>query len=150
MIEVLLSKRMLHRSSPICQYLYYNFFYFFREALMTTYEVVLSLCHEHGTNPASVEKAAGLSNGSIGSWKRYSPSSKSLRKIADFFDVPIEYLLTGVMPEQTNETIISSVIKQAYKDDSPARLQLIKRIHSLTPEDCQKVLQMIDLLFPAQ
>lgn len=42
---------------------------------------------------STVEKAAGLANGSIGKWNDVSPSVSNLKKVADALDVPIEELL---------------------------------------------------------
>lgn len=114
---------------------------------MTTYEIIKDLCEKANTNPANVERAVGIANGSIGSWRRSRPSTNSIQKVADYFNVPIEYLLTGIMPEQSSEVLIAAVIKQAFKDDSSARLDLVKKIYSLTPEECQKVLDIIPVLF---
>lgn len=114
---------------------------------MTTYETIKALCVKNDTNPSSVEKALGLSNGIIGSWRKYSPSSKSIQKVADYFSVPVEYLLTGVMPEQSDEAIIASVIKQAYREDTPSRLELIKFIYALDPSECDRCLKVLRALF---
>ena len=35
----------------------------------------------------------GLSNGSIASWSKSEPSKEKVEKVADFFKVPINYLL---------------------------------------------------------
>lgn len=40
-----------------------------------------------------LEKDAGLSNGSIGKWKKFSPNIYSLKSVADVLKVKIDKLL---------------------------------------------------------
>ena len=64
---------------------------------------ILDLIKENKTNAKNVEICAGLSNGSIYSWKngKYKPSAKALEKLADYFGVPLDYLL-GRTDERKN------------------------------------------------
>lgn len=61
------------------------------------YEIFEKLCAEKGVTPYRVCKETGLTTSTISNWKagRYSPKQDKLQKIADFFNVSIEYLMTG-------------------------------------------------------
>ncbi|HWR19083.1 MAG TPA: helix-turn-helix transcriptional regulator [Clostridia bacterium] len=52
------------------------------------------LCRKNQITIKQLEKEIGLGEGSIGKWKRSAPSAYSLKKIADFFGVTVDDLLT--------------------------------------------------------
>ncbi len=54
---------------------------------------VKRLADEKGISIAALEKACGMGNGVIGRWEKSSPSLRNLKKVADYFNVPIEYFL---------------------------------------------------------
>lgn len=58
------------------------------------YERFLALCNARGVKPTSVANAIGLSKTNASFWKKGSmPSSANLQKLADYFEVPVGYLL---------------------------------------------------------
>lgn len=60
---------------------------------MNTYEIIKDLAKEKGLSIRQLEINFGYSNGYIGSWKRQTPNSNELSRIADYFDVSVDYLL---------------------------------------------------------
>jgi transcriptional regulator with XRE-family HTH domain len=61
------------------------------------YEIFEKLCMAHNVTPYRVCKDTGITTASISNWKagRYSPKVEKLQKIADYFGVTVEYLMTG-------------------------------------------------------
>ena len=61
------------------------------------YSVFLDLLKRRGVRVADVAKATGIRPGVFTDWKmgRYTPKQDKLKAVADYFGVPIEYLLTG-------------------------------------------------------
>ena len=61
------------------------------------YERFVELLHRKGVKVSDVSKATGIRSGSFTDWKmgRYTPKIDKLEKIAAYFGVPVEYLLTG-------------------------------------------------------
>ena len=59
------------------------------------YDIFEGLLKEHGVTAYQVAKATGISTGSLSDWKngRSSPKAEKLRKIADYFNVSVDYLL---------------------------------------------------------
>lgn len=56
------------------------------------YEKFVELCVQHNIAPSSAAVAAGLTAGSVTGWKKGSPPrSSAVRKIANYFNVPVEY-----------------------------------------------------------
>ena len=62
---------------------------------MTIYERIESLRKSKGLSQGKLEKQLGFSNGSISKWKNSTPKVERLQKLADFFGVSVEYLMTG-------------------------------------------------------
>ena len=53
----------------------------------------VALCVKHNTKPNPVAKALGLSSGSVTKWKNgATPNDTTLKKIADYFGVPVSAL----------------------------------------------------------
>ena len=55
----------------------------------------VELCIKHNTKPNPVAKELGISSGAVTKWKKEGsqPNSTTLKKIADYFGVSVEYLL---------------------------------------------------------
>lgn len=58
------------------------------------YENFARLCELSDVKPSQVSKATGISTATLSSWKKglYTPKNDKLQKIANFFQVPIEYI----------------------------------------------------------
>lgn len=56
---------------------------------------VKALCKEKGIAQRRMEQEIGISNGASSKWEKSSPSVEVLQKLSKYFDVSINYLLTG-------------------------------------------------------
>lgn len=65
------------------------------------YDIFLDLCKRKGVSCHKAALDIGLSNATPTTWKKrgLTPKGDTLAKIADYFDVSVEYLL-GTGPEQ--------------------------------------------------
>ena len=70
------------------------------------YSVYEKLRDDRGVTDYAVSKATGLNRSVFTEWRRgtYSPKRTNLEKIADYFDVPVEYLITGKHPEHKSDS----------------------------------------------
>ena len=61
------------------------------------YEVFEQLLQKYGVTSYKVSKETGVTQTSLSNWKsgRNTPSTKTLQKIADYFGVSVDYLMTG-------------------------------------------------------
>ena len=62
---------------------------------MTTFERIEELRQKAGLSQGKLEKELHFSNGSISKWKHSTPTYKRLQKVADYFHVSVEYLMSG-------------------------------------------------------
>lgn len=61
------------------------------------YEVFEQLLQKYGVTPYKLSKETGIAQATFSDWKngRSTPKQEKLQKIADYFGVTIEYLMTG-------------------------------------------------------
>ena len=112
---------------------------------MTVYERIESLRKERKISQGNLEKELEFSNGSISKWKTSMPKPERLQKIADYFGVTVDYLMTGNESDgkeryYTNDETAS--IAQEIFDNKELRL-LFDAAKDAQPEDLQTVHQML-------
>lgn len=61
------------------------------------YDVYISLCKRSNKKPSVVATELGINKSNVSNWKNngYTPRGDALQKIADYFGVTTDYLLTG-------------------------------------------------------
>ena len=105
------------------------------------YEVFEQLLQKYNVTSYKVSKDTGVTQTALSNWKsgRSTPTTKTLQKIADYFGVTIDYLMTGeekeggeryYLNEETTEmaqTLFENrnlrVLFDAAKDASPEDLK---------------------------
>lgn len=67
------------------------------------YEIFEQLLLKHGITAYRVAKETGITTATLTNWKqgKYTPKQDKLQKIADYFGVTVDYLMTG--KEETKE-----------------------------------------------
>ena len=115
------------------------------------YSVFEQLCKDKGVTPYQVCKSTGISTASISNWKagRYSPKTEKLQKIADFFGVSVEYMMTGNESEKES----TSGRKYYFSDetaemaqelfDNPDTKILFDAARGARPEDLKMAAEML-------
>lgn len=117
---------------------------------MTFYERLQSLCKGKGITIYNLEQALGCGSSTIGKY-RYGtmPSAKRAQQIADYFSVPVDWLLTGEMHNETDEDAgyyADPVVKELaqFLYQNPKYKVLFDASKNVKPEDILFVKQMID------
>jgi len=61
------------------------------------YDVYLALCKRDGKKPSTVAAELGINKSNVSNWKSngYTPRGEALQRIADYFGVTADYLLSG-------------------------------------------------------
>lgn len=60
---------------------------------MNLRDKIRELANSRGLSLPTLEAALGFGNGTIVRWDKASPTTEKLQKVADYFDVSIDYLL---------------------------------------------------------
>ena len=111
------------------------------------YETFIKLCQEMGKSPSAVIQSVGLNKSNLTYWKKGSiPSSKNLKKIADYFHVSVDYLLYGEDPAQREKA------PSADPEEEPINLDDIQFAFSgethegLTKEEEEDLIAVVRLM----
>ena len=117
---------------------------------MTFYERFKTLRQGKGMSPARAGEECGLNKGTVSAWKQRGtqPSGQTLQKIADYFGVTTDYLLTGEDPayqaiSSSDEEVEIFEAINALKDTELRRLVL--RLSKASQEEIRKVHGFLDL-----
>lgn len=94
---------------------------------MSLLERIKELRESHGNISINrLEKEAGLSRGSLAKWDDHAPSYEKLKKIADYFEVPVSTLTDEnkieSVPISEDELKEDAILFDAYKS-APANVQ---------------------------
>lgn len=81
------------------------------------YRIFVKLLEERGMSVSEFSRATGINQSTLANWKKRNNliSGKNAKIIAEFFGVPIDYLMTGNAEERT-----SAEGKVYYFDDETA------------------------------
>lgn len=109
-------------------------------------ERIDKLAKSRNTTIKQVEKDLGFGNGMIGKWAKApkSPPIDKLNKIANYFDVTLEYLIAGEAREiGLPEKGAKKAPGQKAEGMTAARKALHDAVDDLTDEQCEKILAVV-------
>jgi len=117
---------------------------------MSSYENYAKLKKTKGVNDFAVSKATGIAPATMSDWKngRTEPKIDKLQKIADYFNVSIEYLMTGKDTEKVSDSgkkyyfsdETAELAQRAFEDKSTRILMDATR--DLKPDDMKMVIDL--------
>ena len=70
---------------------------------MSLVQRIRNLCNSKGLTFAELERILGFYNGQIRRWEKTKPGIDKIQKVADYFDVSVDYLLGREKDEYTGE-----------------------------------------------
>ena len=74
------------------------------------YDQLIRICKERNVKPTPLIKSLGLSSGNLKRWQEGATvNSDILMKLADYFDVPVDYFLRSTIKEILRLTIVQRV-----------------------------------------
>ena len=107
------------------------------------YETFEKLVKQRGVTVADVCKATGISSSTMTDWKkgRYAPKADKLQKIADYFEVSLEFLMTG---QQTQYYINEETARLAQEVfERPDLRVLFDMSRTAKPEDVEIAINIL-------
>lgn len=126
------------------------------------YEKYCKLRDSKGVNDSDVAKATGITKSTFSDWKngRSEPKPPKLLKIANYFGVPVDYLLSEKTDTKTDGVLIyvqpswytdhdTAELAQRLFDD-PAYRVLFDAAADATPEDLQTAADILRRLKEAR
>ena len=111
---------------------------------MNAVERVKSICKERKIPISKLESDLGFSNGYISSLKKGVFPDDRIRKIANYFNVSVDYLMTGKEPEEDFSDESVHLIAQIRKDTELS--DALKKYFGLSDDKKKHVIELINLL----
>ena len=107
------------------------------------YEIYQRLLDEKGLKNADVARATGISNMTLSDWKRGKsvPKSDKMRKIAEYLNVSVDYLMTGKEMEFTAE--MAEIDLELSQMKERIKLYALK-LSRLSKSDQDTIMSLID------
>lgn len=84
---------------------------------MTVFERIEQLRKAQNLSQGKLEKELGFSNGSISKWRNSTPTYERLQKVADYFNVTVDYLMTGEDSSDKKEVTLTPRDERDIKKD---------------------------------
>lgn len=86
------------------------------------YEIFVKLLEKYGVTAYKVSKATGIGGSTFTDWKngRSVPKQDKLQKIADYFGVTVDYLITGIEEPQQKEIALTPKDERDIANDLKA------------------------------
>lgn len=76
---------------------------------MTILDRIRSLANDRKVTLAELERSLDFSNGSLRKWETSTPSGDKIEKVADYFNVSVDYLLGRTKnPYASNEDLMNT------------------------------------------
>lgn len=102
---------------------------------MTTLEIVKELCKNKNISVKLLEEDLDFPNNTIYQWKNRTPGIDKLQKVADYFDVSVDYLLGRKSAVQTH----------THDDKEFSTIQRLAK--KLNKEEQDKLIKLMELSF---
>ena len=83
---------------------------------MTVFERIEKLRKDKKISQGKLEKELGFSNGSISKWRNSTPTYERLQKVADYFGVSVDYLMTGTEDKKESPVLTARDERDIAKD----------------------------------
>ena len=111
------------------------------------YEIFSELLQTHGVTPYKVSKETGVSQSTLSDWKRgiSTPKQDKLQKIADYFNVSLEYLMTGEEKEGGERYYLNDETAQMAQKlfQNKELMVLFDAAQDASPEDLKTTYDML-------
>ena len=115
--------------------------------MATFYEKYVTLCNAVNKSPTGVAQAVGLSKAAVNGWKtmKANPTSATLKKLADYFGITVEDVLSGNLEKISADKEKRLTIETAFSDSTAEeKMDMAARlISSLTEEQQAAFIQRI-------
>lgn len=112
---------------------------------MNLKERIQELCKQNNISMNKVETDLEFGKGYISKLGKSTPNAIKIQKIADYFEVPIEYLMKGDVSDNKTPQL-KSQDKKDINEFSPEIRAAARGMMELSPEDQKTAIDMINYL----
>lgn len=111
---------------------------------MTLRERIKELCKKNGVSLNKLEDELGFAKGYMSKLDKSTPNAVKIQKIADYFGVSVDYLMTG--NEDSNNYYLNEDAREMaqFMFDNPEYKVLFDASRNVKKEDIELVKQLMD------
>lgn len=101
------------------------------------------LLNERGVTAYKVSKETGVTQSTLSDWKRgrSTPKTDNMKKIADYFGVSIDYLMTG---KESNDENTSTEKDYAKNETERKLLVLCRKANDVSEEEREDIINLFE------
>lgn len=112
---------------------------------VSVYSIFEELCNKNGVTPYKVGKETKIATSTLSDWKsgKSTPKQDKLKKIAAYFNVSIDYLMTG---KEVEFTVEMAEIDLALSNMSKQLKEYALKLAELPKEKQENIMSLIDML----
>ncbi len=110
------------------------------------WEIFEKLCELKNVSAYRVAQDTGVTTATLSNWKsgKYTPKQDKMQKLADYFGVSVDYLMTGEEPKLTGFPEQAELLVKIRNDKR--LFSAIEKYYALSDRQKEHVLDLIDLL----
>ena len=105
---------------------------------------IKDLCKKHEISMNALEKKLGLGIGYISKLGKTVPSTKKIQLIADYFQVSVDYIMTGKEPEVNYSAELVGILSKVRKDKE--LIKALEKYFTLSEEKKNHVISTINMM----
>lgn len=108
------------------------------------YSVFETLCQQNGKTPYKVGKDTKIATSTLSDWKngKSTPKQDKLKIIADYFNVSVDFLMTGKEPDNKERAKIDAALA---RQNNRIKEYMLK-FANLPEEKRNQIMSLIDML----
>lgn len=103
---------------------------------METKEIIKDLCNKNGISVNKLENDLGFGIGYVSKLDKSTPNVKKIKQIADYFNVTVDYLLTGKEPSESKYSTEMAHLVSKIRNDAELSKALL--LYFELPENKKK------------
>lgn len=112
------------------------------------YSIFEQLLQKHGVSSYKISKETGIAQSVFSAWKNgiSTPKQDKLQKIADYFNVSVEYLITGNEKDGLNTYYLNDDAREMaqFMFENPNYKVLFDASRKVKPEEIEIVKKILD------
>lgn len=109
---------------------------------MTLKDRIKELCEKNDVSMNKLESDCGFGRGYVSKLEKSTPNSQKLQKIADYFNISLDYLMTGEKNPPADRNLC---LKSRIDNDTELRIAL-EKYFELSDAKKKHILELIHLL----
>lgn len=113
------------------------------------YDTFLYLCNQRGISPSAAVVDMGFQKSVATRWKNGTvPRDANLMKVASYFGVTTDYLLTGETKKSPDNMSEDEELYELLEElkNNPGKRLLFDKTKKATKEDIEKIIAMVDII----